>query len=156
MLVTAKFTFLCLFMQEVKSLHPCIRVTNADCGVFHFDSCIYTVYLDKKPIFTASKLSNAFIGLFALFFVFGVHYPRSLKKTCTFIAAHVVGLQENQLPTVQALFNKLSPWVMKLNWFSDFFQLSDSFFLVDSFISCGLLFGLSAVLPGMFLLWWRN
>lgn len=97
-----------MFVQEVRSLHPCVRVTETECGIFHYDRCVYTVYLDRKPIFTASKLSNAFVGLFALFFVFGVHYPRCLKKTCTFLAAHVVGLQENQIPTVQTLFNKLS------------------------------------------------
>jgi hypothetical protein len=95
-------------MQEVKSLHPCVLVTNTEAGIFNYDSSVYTVYLDKKRVFTATKLSNAVVGLFALYFIFGVHYPRKLKKTCTFLAAHVLGFQKYQLPSVQNLFKKLS------------------------------------------------
>jgi hypothetical protein len=66
------------------SLHPCLKVTNAASGIFNYDACSYVVYLDRKPVFTASKLSTALAGLFCLYFVFGVEYPRCMRNTCVF------------------------------------------------------------------------
>jgi hypothetical protein len=83
-------------------------VATGSGGLLDYTTTKYVVYLDKKRVFSATNLANAFIGMFALYFIFGVHYPKSLIKTCTFLSAHVMGFQENQIPTVQALFNKLS------------------------------------------------
>lgn len=97
-----------IFWQEVESLHPCVRVTNGAAGISNYDNASYVVYLDKKSIFKASKLAEAIIGMFCLYFIFGVEYPRSLRKTCVFLSGHVMGFSEPQLPTVQSFFNKLS------------------------------------------------
>jgi len=85
-----------------------VAVACVEAGLFSSDDCSYTVYLDNKPIFAASNLSKAFIGVVALYYVFGVHYPRSLTKTCTFLSSHVAGFKEPQLTSVQTLYNKLA------------------------------------------------
>jgi len=54
--------------------------------------------------FTTDRLTTALTGSFWLYFIFGVHYPKKLQKTCTFMAAHNVGLSEPQIPTVQMLY----------------------------------------------------
>lgn len=77
-------------------------------GLYDYSTTEYRVYLDKQSVFKASNLANAIIGMFAIYFIFGVHYPKCLIKTYTFLSAHVMGFVERQLPTVQVLFNKLS------------------------------------------------
>ena len=104
------YTICCclIYLQEVKSLRPCVHAAHEDSGLLNYQETTYTVYLDEKPIFVASTLANAFIGATALCCVFGVHYPRSLKKTCTFLWSHVLGFKEAQVSSVQSLYNKLA------------------------------------------------
>jgi len=92
----------------VKSLHPCLKIVGGKQHIFDCSQCDYEVYLDKTLIYKASSLSRGIMGFYALFFIFGVQYPRSLRKTCTFLSAHVVGLPEPQVVAVQELYNKLS------------------------------------------------
>ena len=97
-----------IFWQKVETLHPCVRVINGAAGISNYDTASYVVYLDKKSIFKTSKLAEAVMGMFCLYFIFGVEYPRNLRKTCVFLSGPVMGFSEPQPSTVQPFFNKLS------------------------------------------------
>lgn len=127
-----------IFAQEVESLHPCVRVTNGAAGISNYDIASYVVYLDKKPIFKASRLSAAVMGMFCLYFIFGVEYPRSLRKTYVFLSGHVVGIPEPQLPTVQSFFNKLSCWAMHVCYGINFFYFTRNILFWRRPIACRL------------------
>lgn len=108
MLREHEFSKWVVFDKDVSSLHPCVHVTTGSGGLFDYATTQYRVYLDKQFVFKATNLANAIMGMFALYFICGVHYPKCLIKTYTFLSAHVMGFVERQLPTVQVLFNKLS------------------------------------------------
>ena len=89
-------------------MHPYVKIVSGDGAGLFGGSSTYEGYLDKQVVFTSSQLSTAVKCMFALYHIFGVHYPKKLMKTCTFVSTHIMGLFEPQLPSVQALYNCLS------------------------------------------------
>jgi hypothetical protein len=68
----------------------------------------YEVYVDKVHICDASTLFDGLQLVWALHYVFDIHFSSQLRKTYTFLSSYVVGIAEPQIATAQQLYNKIA------------------------------------------------